>query len=341
MQTRERHRRATRTTVAFVTLGLVAVTAACAPIDGRSRRAEPAEVTTSHVRPLSPTPAAGTTPYASMWLWENPVHATTDARGRGYAEADVDVVAGFARAHGLSTVHVATPWASGEGPVAAWLDEMSGALHGAGMTVSALGGDPSWLGDPSLAAQWTRDVAAARLVDHVQLSVEPWTRPLWQTDRPKAVAQWHAVMDAVRAELPEGMSLGIDAPAWLASTSSGPHLSLMDGVMSRADSVAIVAFRDVAEGPDGVLALSADARAEAAAAGVPYTIGLETDSPRVTGGPEYTFFDDGAAALEEQAHIIDDALGSDENYQGIAVERFRTWRDLVDPPAERFVGREA
>jgi hypothetical protein len=338
MPTGDRRRRTTRTTVTVVTLALVAGTAACAPV---GEAADQAAGVPAHLREPAPTPTTGptaTSPYASMWLWENPVHLTTDARGRGYSDAAPDVVARFAAAQGLTTVHVATPWASDTGEVADWVDATTAALHDEGIRVSVLGGDTTWLADPSLGATWTRDALRARNVDRVQLSLEPWAQPLWQTDLPRAVAQWQAAMDAVRAELPAGVTLGIDAPYWLASTSAGPHRTLFDSVLARADHVAIVAFRDVAEGDDGILALSAAARRQAEDAGVPYTIALETDSPRVTGGAECTFFDDGAAVLDEQARIVDDALRGDEHYAGVAVERFRTWRDLVDPPAERYAG---
>lgn|GEM_PF-293825 len=343
MPTGERRRRTTRTTRTtrtVVALALVAGTAACAPL-GQAAHQDAEAGMPAHLRPPAPTPTTGpvtTSPYASMWLWENPVHLTTDARGRGYAEADADVVARFAAAQGLTTVHVATPWASDTGEVADWVDATTGALHHEGIRVSVLGGDEMWLTDPSLGATWTQDALRARNVDRVQLSLEPWAQPLWHTDLPRAVAQWEAAMDAVEAELPEGVTLGIDAPYWLASTPAGPHRTLFDSVLARADHVAIVAFRDVAEGDDGILALSADARRQAGDAGVTYTVALETDSPRVTGGAEYTFFDDGAAVLDEQARIVDDALRDDEHYLGVAVERFRTWRDLVDPPAQRYVG---
>lgn len=333
-----------------VVLALVAVAAVGVTVAANaSTRTTPAPTTASSrtvdATRTAPTFAADdpryTTPYSAMWLWENPVHATTDARGRGYAEADPTVVAGFARAQGVSTVHVATPWGSDEGEVAVWLDDITQALQAEAIAVSVLGGDPTWLNDPSLGAEWTRDALRGRDIDRVQLSLEPWTQPLWNVDRARAVAQWQAAMDAVRAELPTGVELGVDAPAWLASVEDETAEPLFAHVLTRADSVAVVAFRDVAEGDDGILALSADARAQSEAAGVPYTIGLETDSPRLTGGPEYTFFDEGAAVLDEQARIVHAALVDAPGYRGVAIERFRTWRDLVDPPAVRYGGRDA
>ena len=238
--------------------------------------------------------------------------------------------------HGVSTVHVATPWASDEGEVAAWVDDTIAALHARDIEVSVLGGDPGWLTDPSRGARWVRDAVRGRTVDRVQLTLEPWAQPLWHTDRDAAVAQWTAAMDAVRAEVPAGVELGMDTPYWLASGGHGS--TLFDEVLSRADSVAIVTFVDRADGEDGIVALSADARAAANAAHVPFTIGVETETPRITGGAEYTFFDDGAEVLDAQAGAVAAALRDDAQYRGIAVERFRAWRDLVDPPSDRYAG---
>ncbi|WP_203758025.1 hypothetical protein [Cellulomonas chitinilytica] len=338
---RPRREQAAVAVVAAVALGLLATTAVRAVA---LERPDPPPVSRGDVQPgLPPAPRAatspfqGSSPYTAMWLWDNPVHVTHDARGRDFVDADPPTVAAFAHEHGVSTVYVAAPWASDEGPVAAWVDDMVVVLRGEGVDVALLGGDATWLGDPSLGARWVRDALHGRGVDRVQLSLEPWALPLWQTDRDRAVAQWDAATDAVRAALPDGVALGVDAPYWLAGVPDGRGATLFDHVLSRADSVALITYRDTALGDEGVLALSADARRAAGDAGVPYTIGLETDSPLVAGGPEHTFFDDGVLALDSQARLVDEALRGDDAYRGIAVERYRTWRHLAEVAAGTLV----
>ncbi|MBD7918019.1 hypothetical protein H9657_06965 [Cellulomonas sp. Sa3CUA2] len=266
-----------------------------------------------------------------MWMWDNPLDRSVDARGTAYAPADPATLAAFVQEHHLTTVHLAAPWASDEGPVAAWLTDAIVAVRAQGASVGVLGGDPPWLGQPELAVQWMRAATNGRTVDHVQVNVEPWTRPEWFTDRTGSVTRWLALLDAVRAELPPGVGLGVDVPYWLAWEPWGDG-TVADAAMARADRVEVVAFVDHAHGPDGILALSADAVAAAVAAGLPFTVGVETDTPAVAGGAEWTFGDDGLAALLTETALVRDAMAGTPGYEGVAVQHYRTWRTLLTPP---------
>lgn len=270
-------------------------------------------------------------PVTAMWVWDNAVDRAVDARGTGYAPADPAVLAAFVREHDLTTVHVSAPWAADEGPVAPWLTQAVAAVRAEGARVGVLGGDPPWLDQPALAVQWMRAATNGRAVDHVQLNVEPWTQPAWFTDRAGSVTRWLALLDAVRAELPPGVGLGVDVPYWLAWEPWGAG-SVADAAMARADRVEVVAFVDHAHGDDGILALSADAVSAAVAAGLPFTVGVETDTPEVAGGAQWTFGDDGAAALATETALVHAALTGTPGYEGVAVQHYRTWRTLLEAP---------
>ena len=274
-------------------------------------------------------PAPASTAFRSMWVWDNSLTTAQDNRGTGYAAAAPQTIADFAREHSLNRVHVAAPWVSDEGPIAAWMDETTTALHDAGFEVGVLGGDAGWLDDPSLAVTWTLDAISTRPVDYVALSLEPWTLPSWTTDQAGTVARWEATMDAVKAALPAGVRLALDAPYWLATTPAPDGGTLFDAVLERADSLAIVTFVDHADAFDGIIALSAPARAAAGAAGIPYTVGLETDTPEIAGGAPFTFYDDGADALVREAGLVQEALAGDPLFEGVAVEHYRAWRSLL------------
>ncbi|SFJ70161.1 hypothetical protein [Cellulomonas sp. KH9] len=265
----------------------------------------------------------------AMWVWDNSLDRAVDARGTGYTPADPATLAAFVREQRLTTVQVSVPWASDEGPVAAWVTEAVAAVRAEGATVGVLGGDPPWLEQPGLAVQWMRAATHGRTVDHVQLNVEPWTQPTWFTDRAGAVTRWLTLLDEVRAQLPPGVGLGVDVPYWLAWEPWGAG-TVADAAMARADRVEVVAFVDHAHGPDGILALSADAVAAAVAAGVPFTVGVETDTPAVAGGAEWTFGDDGVDALLAETALVRDALAGTPGYEGVAVQHYRTWRTLQD-----------
>ncbi|SDC94197.1 hypothetical protein SAMN05216410_2603 [Sanguibacter gelidistatuariae] len=274
-------------------------------------------------------PARARTAFGSMWVWDNSLTPDQDNRGTGYAAADPQTLVAFARQNNLSQVHIAAPWVSDEGPIAAWMDETTTALHDAGFEVGVLGGDPGWLDDPSLAVTWTLDAISTRPVDYVELSLEPWTLPSWNTDRVGTVERWEATMDAVKAALPTGVKLALDAPYWLATTPAPDGGTLFDAVLERADALSIVTFVDHAADFDGIIALSAPARTAAGAAGIPYMVGLETDTPAVAGGAAFTFYDDGGDALVREAELVGEALAGDPLYGGVDVEHYRAWRSLL------------
>lgn len=283
---------------------------------------------------VAPTPAsAGGSAITTMWLWSNSVDPSVDPRGTGLASATPEQLTDFAVARGLHTVHVSAPWASDEGPVAAWLSDTVTSLDDAGIDVGVLGGDPGWIDAPQYAVQWMTAATYGRPVSHVRLDVEPWTLPAWQTDPEGVSQQWLDMLDSVGAAMPSGVDLSVDAPWWLTAIANpeGPG-TLFDAVLQRVQQVGIVTFVDQAEGSYGIVALSQAAVDAAETAGVPYTIGLETETPQIAGGAQFTFYDEGAAALETEAAEAAGAFEQNAGFRGISVEHYASWRSLIERP---------
>lgn len=272
----------------------------------------------------------GSSPSAitSVWAWGNPVDPALDARGLGQQQFQPDALAAFASAHHLTSVYLSVPWAPQEGAFAAWLPRAVDALHAAGVTtVSALGGDPEWAKQPQLAAQWTHDALATAGFDAVQFDVEPWATGGGEPELGVIVPQLNAMFDAAAA-VADGKPIGADLPWWLAAK---PYESstAFDGLLPHLDSVAIVAFSDHAAGDDGIVALARPAATAAAARSVPFTVGVETDTPEAAGGPQYTFGDDTAAVLEIQTALARQELSGIAGYGGITAEHLLSWQALI------------
>jgi hypothetical protein len=272
--------------------------------------------------PITPPVSAIT----SLWAWGNSVDPAIDARGRGQAGLSPAAIAQFAAAHGLSAVHLSVPWASNEGAIAPWLAASVDAVHARGIRVSALGGDSSWLATPGLVAQWVAAARAAADFDAIQLDVEPWAG-VADPDFEAITPQFLDLLSAARAAAGP-LPLGIDLPWWLASKPFGGQ-SVFGALIGAVDSVAIVAFADHAAGPDGIVALATPAVALASAAGLGFTVGVETDIPAIAGGPQYTFFDEGAAAIEAECAAVRDAFGPVCGYAGVTVEHLLAWAALI------------
>ncbi len=270
------------------------------------------------------TPSAIT----GMWAWGNPIDPSVDPRGDGEPAFEPKALAAFAAAHKLSTVYLSVPWAADQGPFSAWLRSAVTALHGAGVTtVAALGGDPAWAQQPELAATWTKAALRAAPFDAIQFDVEPWVDAS-DDQLPGIVAQL-ATMYGMAATAARPVPVGADLPWWLAAKPGGNGLTLFDALRPHLRSVAIVAFSDHAAGDDGIIALARPAATAAAAARLPFSIGVETDDPAVAGGLATTFGDDTAAALEVQTALVRSAFSGIRGYSGVTVEHLLSWHALL------------
>lgn len=308
----QRHRLA-RTAVASLLAGLVGVGALFMTVPGAALADDGAG-------------SAPSTTITGMWAWGNSVDPSVDNRGLGQPAMAPAAIASFAAAHHLTDVYLSVPWASNQGAIATWLSESVDALHAVGVHVSALGGDASWLAQPSLVAQWITDARAAADFDAIQLDVEPWAGHPdldFATSTPTFVSLLQTARQAA-GPLP----IGLDLPWWLTERPYGDG-TVFDALLAQADSVAIVAFADHAAGSDGIVALSRPAANAASAAGKPFTIGVETDTPEVAGGAQFTFADDGEAALVAETDAVRDAFTATAGYHGVTVEHLRSWLTLI------------
>jgi hypothetical protein len=295
-------------------------TTAAALLDATSDALECAGAATETPVPTGPSAVT------SMWAWGNSVDPAVDNRGLGQPGMAPAAIAEFASAHGLSAVYLSAPWASNEGAIATWLRDCVAALHGEGIVVSALGGDTAWLDDTALAARWVDDALAAADFDAVQLDVEPWVgqaEPDFSTITPRMTA----LLDAARVAA-GAVPVGIDLPWWVATKPYGSR-SAFDAIVDHADSVAIVAFADHAAGTGGIVPLATDAVRAASTAGTPFTIGVETDTPAIAGGAQFTFYDEGPAVLETEVAAVRAAFGSVPGYRGVTVEHLLAWSALL------------
>ncbi|SEA78421.1 hypothetical protein [Leifsonia sp. 21MFCrub1.1] len=294
-------------------------------VGGSLVAAAPATAVTQRVDATSPTSAI-----SGMWAWGNPIDPAEDARGEGLPQFEPQALAEFAAAHHLRTVFLSVPWAADEGPFGVWLTDAVDALHAAGVTkVAALGGDPAWAGDPSLAATWTSAALRAAPFDAVQFDVEPWVVSS-DDELPAVVAQLQAMYDAARTAA-GSVPIGADLPWWLAAKPQPGGGTAFDALLPHLKSVAIVAFSDHAAGTDGIVALAKPAATAAAAKRIPFSIGVETDTPEVAGGPAATFGDDSAALLEAETAKVRTALGGLRGYGGVTVEHLLSWQTLLAP----------
>ena len=270
--------------------------------------------------PQRPAPAIG-----AMWVWDNPVDPADDPRGRGYAPAAADRLAAFAQAGGLREVHVAAPSGTtggASGPVDDWLRGTVDALHGVGAGASAVAGVAG------ATTAWVEAAVGVAPFDRLQVAVLPWAPPGEGGTAPDVGSTLVDALAAVRAAA-GGLPVDACVPWWFATRTGADGRPLLDPVLDRADRVVLAAPAPHAEGPDGVLGLAAPAVEAITAAGRPFLVGVQTDTPDAAGGDRYTFFDEGPVALVRECGVVAAALAGVPGFEGVTVASHRAWRRLL------------
>ncbi|WP_354498143.1 hypothetical protein [Mycetocola sp. 2940] len=269
----------------------------------------------------SPSPASAIT---GTWVWGNSVDPAVDERGRGQPDLAPRAIAEFARSKRLDRVFCNAPWSTHTEPMRTWFADAVASLAEAGVDVAVLGGTPEWFDRPTLAATWLTDARATAAFPAVQLDVEPWTEET--VDPAHFVPGFLRLVETVRASAGP-ITVGADLPCWLARTPHGSG-SVFDAIVRDLDSVAILAYSDHAEGTGGILELATPVVLAAAASGVRFTIGVETDTPEIAGGKQHTFFDEGSVVLEAEAAKVRAAFAAIPGYDGVTVEHLLAWKRL-------------
>ncbi|GAA1040386.1 hypothetical protein GCM10009557_61480 [Virgisporangium ochraceum] len=256
---------------------------------------------------LPATPAAATAPGGrAMWLWSTP--------------APAEVVA-WAQAHDVREILAYTPTQ----PDLAWLRELRARSAAAGISLAALGGDPSWTTQHAAAVSWARAVTATGLFDALHVDVEPHLLPAWNTDRAGTATRYLAMLDKLNAA--SSLPLEADVAFWYGEVALPKGTDLATQLLRRVDAVTVMSYRDTATGPNSVTAVGADLLAKGSAAGRPVRLGTETQ-PLIE-CTHCTFAEEGADALEETLAEVTAEAGSYPAFAGVAVHHYDSWRTLA------------
>jgi hypothetical protein len=202
-------------------------------------------------------------------------------------------------------------------------------LRGAGLSVEALAGEPTWalaghrdglLEFVRSVTRYQRNADPGLRLAGIHLDIEPHALERWDHNREALIHSYLAGLDAA-SEAAGAIPVNADIPFWYDAIRFDGR-ALLGAVLRRVDGVTVMAYRDT--GPDVVDV----ARAEVAAAarlGKRATVGVETD--KVT--PEkVTFYEEGRAALIQALAEIRDAFAADPGFGGLAVHHATSLADL-------------
>lgn len=222
------------------------------------------------------------------------------------------------------------------------------ALHGRGCKVYALLG--SWyLKTPEYILPERRAVAMRMFenvlrynagsaprerFDGVNIDIEPYLLDDWNEKRTLRATQYldlSAEFMRLKRDAGSALAVGPAMPFWFDGiadvTWRGKRRRLSDHVQDIYDYVAIMDYRNFAEGRDGIIAHAQDELEYADRTGKTVVIGVET---LLTEPRKVTFYGMGRAAMEEQLGIAAAAFASHPSFAGFAIHHLGSYRTMAD-----------
>ncbi|MBB6021765.1 hypothetical protein HNR77_002860 [Paenibacillus sp. JGP012] len=214
-----------------------------------------------------------------------------------------------------------------------------------GIAIEALGGDPSWgvegrEGPMLRLASWVHDynqaVEPGERFDALHLDVKPYVLPAWKEDAKPLVQSWISNMKRVleQAKQDGGIAVHVDLPFWLDSytvkgsrtVEDADNEALSHWFIQNVDQVTLLAYRDNAQGSNGIIRLIEQEMEWADASGTFVTVGVNT---KPMPGEEFTSFaGKGASQLEGALQEVAAAFREHQSYAGSAVHDLTYWGEL-------------
>lgn len=245
---------------------------------------------------------------AALWVW-----------GRQGPE-----VVDLARARGFDRLYLEVP--PGEAAGAA-VREIVSAAATAGIDVWAMNGRPSWAFERRSVSRWAREVRSAGGFAGAVLDIEPYTLPEWKHDATRSWLTRRYLQTLRRARSALGRPPLVAAiPFWFDHDAYRLQgMTLAEAVLRRTDGVVVMAYRDVAAGPDGIIQSAAGEVALATGLGKTAIVGVQTAADALD---KLTFFEEGRRALQRETALVAQALGAQAGFGGLAVHHYTAYRVL-------------
>lgn len=240
----------------------------------------------------------------ALWIWEGPTETVID----------------FAIAHGITDLYLhAPPGFSRNETYGPFIDQ----AHAAGIQVLATAGDPSWTTDSGTWKDWVDEVVAFGGFDAIVFDVEPHTLPQWNSNKRNRLIR-SFVRSLTSASLRAGsLPTYTTVPFWWDDPAYQTRKQLLiEQVLTISDGVIVMAYRDHASGPDGIIELSQSEIDLAASMHKQIVISVETGQ---TSLDKVSFFEEGSVAMEEELSIVESHFASIPSYVGISIHHYGSY----------------
>ena len=257
-------------------------------------------------------PAAALTIEAPLvlWVWERPTSAVIDT----------------AVADGFGTVYLhVPPGSSSNGNMRRFVQS----AHQASVEVFALAGVPGWAQEPDSFYAWLDEVVESGQFDGIVVDIEPYLLPDWKHPKRRAglMDDYLDVLDGARVKA-GALPVVATVPFWWDDPryQVGRDSLLIEEVLKRADTIAVMAYRDLLHTNDGIVALTSSEITMAAASGKQAVVTLQVAPDTLS---KVTFAEEGHDALVSAAASLAEIWQVGRGFGGIAIHSFGPYVELA------------
>lgn len=270
----------------------------------------------------------------AMWVWD--VQHLKGAERR-------DELLAFCRTQRIATLYLAAYQLTPE--LTAAYRTFNRAAHAQGVTVHALAGDPRWALNRyhHLPLAWMDAVTTFNVesqpeerFDGLHTDIEPYLLSrMWQEHPARLLGGWldlHATL-AQRRPSEGSLALGADVPFWF-DDDPAYRIQWRDRVLPPshhalevADYITVMAYRNYAQGTEGVIQLAQKEVAYAEQAGKTVIVGQETQPDLFPA--DITYGGKGRDYWWGEVAKVTTAFRGRKSFGGVAVHHYDSYRKLV------------
>jgi len=212
--------------------------------------------------------------------------------------------------------------------------------HAEGIEVHAMGGHPKWALEHlqprimklvNYVKKYNGEATSAQKFDGIHIDVEPYTVSGWDRHNDEKLKEW---MDNIKLFVKESkedtnLEVSMDLAMWWddRKTPGNPDLPFNKWVMKQMDHTSVMAFRDYAEGPGGILYMTKEEMEHANNLGKPVLLSLEMRPSLID---KITFAEEGKAKMREQIDVMENNLQDDPSYEGYMIHSYEYWKEAKE-----------
>lgn len=262
----------------------------------------------------------------ATWLWQTTMIAS-----------EPDQILSFAKEQGVNLLYLKIDTTR----KASYYQTFIRRAGEAGVKVHALGGQASWgleqnrykiLALIDWVIAYNKSVADTEKISGIHLDIEPYVMPEWKTDQASILRQWMNNVEAYRerANQDPTLEVGCDMPFWLDKTylTDNPDITISEWLISKHDQVAVMAYRDRADGSNSISSLVPQEMGMADKWGKKVLIAVETKQS--SEGDFVTFNEEGKTYMNTELAKLPDLMSTHPAYAGTAIHSYEYWKPLKD-----------